>query len=276
MTPAFSLPAPTAVRRGMLVGALLAWELVPLTGWIPELFLPSLSKTLTVLASDWRTYGSALLVTLAEVALSMLIACGGGIAVGAVVGGLARLRNLLLPVFSSLYAVPIVILYPVFTAWFGVGSESKVAFAGIYAFFPVMLSTAAGIRTIDPQFLIAARSMGATLTQQVTRVIIPASLPTVFTGLRLGGALAIIGVVVAEMLTAAAGIGYLVTLNRTILDSPRVFAALLMILVLSIAYDLVARSLERRLLTWQSAGRTAKAGKPAAVGAIPVSASAAA
>ena len=72
------------------------------------------------------------------------------------------LRNLLLPVFSSLYAVPIVILYPIFTAWFGIGSESKIAFAGIYGFFPVMLSTAAGIRTIDQQFLLAARSMGAT------------------------------------------------------------------------------------------------------------------
>ena len=77
-----------------------------------------------------------------------------------------------------------------------------------------MLSTAAGIRTIDPQFILAARSMGATLPQQITRVIIPASVPTVFAGLRLGGALTIIGVVVSEMLTASAGIGYLVTLNR--------------------------------------------------------------
>lgn len=250
------LPSPQRVRWAMLVATLLAWELVPRTGWLPELFLPSLSKTLSVLGTDWKVYGSALLITLGEVLLSMLIACGGGIALGAIVGGLARLRILLMPIFSSLYAVPIVILYPVFTAWFGVGPESKIAFAGIYAFFPVMLSTAAGIRTIDPQYLVAARSMGATLSQQVTRVIIPASLPTVFTGLRLGGALAIIGVVVAEMLTAAAGIGYLVTLNRTILDSPRVFAALLMILLLSIAYDIATRKLERRLLSWQPAGRS--------------------
>ncbi|NBS58572.1 MAG: ABC transporter permease, partial [Betaproteobacteria bacterium] len=95
------LPEPSTVRRALLVGALLAWELVPLTGWIPELFLPSLSKTVTVLASDWKVYGAALLVTLGEVALAMLIACGGGIAAGAIVGGLARLRDLLLPVFSS-------------------------------------------------------------------------------------------------------------------------------------------------------------------------------
>jgi NitT/TauT family transport system permease protein/taurine transport system permease protein len=262
LTSAQRLPAPRTVRRAMLVAALLGWELIPRTGWLPELFLPSLSSTLTVLASDWRIYGAALLVTLGEVALSMLIACGGGIAFGAVVGGLAQLRNLLLPVFSSLYAVPLVILYPVFTAWFGVGPESKIAFAGLYAFFPVMLSTAAGIRTIDPQYLVAARSMGATRYQQVTRVIIPAALPTVFTGLRLGGALAIIGVVVAEMLTAAAGIGYLVTLNRTILDSARVFAALLMILVLSIAYDMLTRALERRLLAWQPVNRSPAAPRP--------------
>jgi NitT/TauT family transport system permease protein/taurine transport system permease protein len=126
------------------------------------------------------------------------------------------------------------ILYPIFTAWFGIGSESKIAFAGVYGFFPVMLSTAAGIQTIDQSFLVAARSMGASLPQQITRVVIPASIPTVLSGLRLGGALAIIGVVVSEMLTAAAGIGYLVSRYRTVLDSPRVFAAILMILVLSV------------------------------------------
>ncbi len=161
---------------------MILWELVPGTGVLPELFLPSLSSTLAVLWKDAGIYGHALWVTLYEVAAAMAIACGGGILAGAAVGGLARLRILLLPVVSSLYAVPIVILYPVFTAWFGVGSESKIAFAGIYAFFPVMLSTAAGIQTIDPQFLLAARSMGATLPQQIARVIIPASLPTVFAG----------------------------------------------------------------------------------------------
>src|SRR5437868_5697487 len=227
-------PAPSTVRRLILVLILVLWELVPRTGLLAELFLPSLSKTLTVLIQNFDEYGEALLVTLYEVAVAMVIACGAGILVGALVGGVAMLRNLMLPVFSSLYAVPIVILYPIFTAWFGIGSESKIAFAGLYGFFPVMLSTAAGIRTIDPQYLLAARSMGATLPQQITRVIIPASIPTVLTGLRLGGALTIVGVVVSEMLTSAAGIGYLVTRYRTILDSPHVFGAIVMILLLSI------------------------------------------
>ena len=125
-----------------------------------------------------------------------------------------------------------------------------------------MLSTAAGIRTIDPQFMLAARSMGATLPQQITRVIIPASVPTVFAGLRLGGALTIIGVVVSEMLTASAGIGYLVTLNRTILDSPRVFAGILAILVLSIAYYMLARG--ARDAAWWCGSRRAGSKDPRA------------
>ena len=257
--------SPATVRRLILVLILALWELVPQTGLLAELFLPSLSKTLTVLIQNWEEYAGALLVTLYEVALAMVIACGVGILVGALVGGLTLLRNLLLPVFSSLYAVPIVILYPIFTAWFGIGSESKIAFAGVYGFFPVMLSTAAGIRTIDPQLLLAARSMGATLTQQITRVIIPASIPTVLAGLRLGGALTIVGVVVSEMLTSAAGIGYLVTRYRTILDSPHVFGAIVMILLLSILFDTFARMIERRTMVWQTAGRKQREGEVAEV-----------
>ena len=138
-------PNPSTVRWGLLVALLLLWEVLPSTKLIPELFLPSLSKTLTVLWIDRAEYAHALMVTLSEVAIAMLIACGAGILTGALVGGIAVLRNLMLPVFSSLYAVPIVILYPIFTAWFGIGSESKIAFAGIYGFFPVMLSTAAEI-----------------------------------------------------------------------------------------------------------------------------------
>jgi NitT/TauT family transport system permease protein len=265
-------PAPATVRWLILLALLVFWELMPRTGIIPELFLPTLSKTLAVLAKDWREYASELAVTLYEVAVAMLIACGGGILCGALVGGVTLLRSLLLPVFSSMYAIPIVILYPIFTAWFGIGSESKIIFAGVYGFFPVMLSTAAGIRTIDEQLLLAARSMGATVPQQITRVIIPASIPTVLTGLRLGGALTIVGVVVSEMLTSAAGIGYLVTRYRTILDSPHVFGAIIMILLLSIAFDAFARAIERRTKVWQVAGRRQKDGEPADIMARPVQA----
>jgi NitT/TauT family transport system permease protein len=255
-------PSPRTVRWLIGIALLVLWEAIPRLGLLPELFIPPLTKVLGVLWRDHALYISAFLVTLYEVALGMLLACGAGILTGAIVGGIAALRDLMLPVFSSLYAVPIVILYSVFTAWFGIGSESKIAFAGIYGFFPVMLSTAAGIRTIDEQYLLAARAMGATRPQLVAWVIIPASIPTVLTGLRLGGALTIIGVVVAEMLTSAAGIGYLVTKYRTTLDSPRVFAAIVVILLFAVAFDRIARTIERHTLAWQAAGRRERGAAP--------------
>ena len=128
------LPKPTTVRRLIILGVLVLWEVVPRTGVIPELLLPSLTSTLGALIGDWDKYAEAMVVTVYEVSFAMLIACGAGILAGALVGGVALLRKLLLPVFSSLYAVPIVILYPIFTAWFGIGSQSKIIFAGVYGF----------------------------------------------------------------------------------------------------------------------------------------------
>lgn len=241
------------VRLLIVLCVLALWEALPRAGLVPPLFLPPLSRTLAALAADWRGFASALATTLSEVAVAMVFAVGGGILAGAVVGALAGPRKLLLPVASSLYAVPIVVLYPVFTAWFGVGPESKVAFASVYGFFPTMLATAAGIQTIDPNLLLTARSMGATPVQRLLHVILPAAIPTVLAGLRLGGALVIVGVVVAEMLIASAGIGYLVTSARTILESPRVFAGVLLVLAIAIGFDQLMRLLERRSRSWNPA-----------------------
>lgn len=242
--------------RYLIMAALIVlWEVLPRTGAIPELFLPSLSSTLQAGWSEAKEYWHALLVTLYEVAIAMVIACGGGILAGAIIGSLPRPRVLIMPMVSSLYAVPLVILYPVFTVWLGIGSQSKIAFAGLYGFLPTMLATAAGIQTIDPQLLLAARSMGATLSQRVTRVVIPAAIPTVLSGLRVGGALVIVGVVVSEMLISSAGIGYLISRYRTILDSPHVFAGVLLVLAMAVAFNALIRLVERRAAVWQAGTR---------------------
>jgi NitT/TauT family transport system permease protein len=248
----------TTLRRLIVASLIVLWEVLPRIGAIPELFLPSLSSTLQAGWSEAGEYGHALAVTLYEVSVGMVIACGGGILAGAVVGSLPRPRVLIMPMVSSLYAVPLVILYPVFTVWLGIGSESKIAFAGMYGFLPTMLATAAGIQTIDPQLLLAARSMGATLTQRVTRVVIPAAIPTVLSGLRVGGALVIVGVVVSEMLISSAGIGYLISRYRTILDSPHVFAGVLLVLGMAIAFNAMIKFVERRAAVWQTGTRAGR------------------
>jgi len=144
----------STLRWLIVILLLVLWEALPRLGLIPELFLPSLSSTLSAGWNEASEYGQALAVTLYEVGISMALACGGGILCGALVGSLPRPRVLIMPMVSSLYAVPLVILYPVLTVWLGIGSESKIAFAAIYGFLPTMLSTAAGIQTIDPQLLL--------------------------------------------------------------------------------------------------------------------------
>jgi NitT/TauT family transport system permease protein len=246
----------STLRWLIVIGLIVLWEALPRSGLVPELFVPSLSSTLTAGWNEAREYGQALTVTLFEVAISMVFACGGGILLGAMVGSLPRPRRLIMPVVSSLYAVPLVILYPVYTVWLGIGSESKIAFASIYGFLPTMLATAAGIQTIDPQLLLAARSMGATPLQRLLRVIIPAAVPTVLSGLRVGGALVIVGVVVSEMLISSAGIGYLISRYRTILDSPHVFAGVLLVLAMAIAFNAVLRWIESKAAIWRTGTRS--------------------
>ena len=246
---------PALARWAIILAALTAWEVLPRTGIVAPLFLPPLSSTLQAAWDNWREYGSNLGVTLWEVTLSMLLACGGGLALGAVIGSVARLRQVLLPVVSSLYAVPLIVLYPVLTVWLGIGPASKIAFAGLYGFYPTLLATAAGIRTIDPNLLLTARSMGATPLQRVLHIMLPACIPTVLAGIRLGGALVIVGVVVSEMLVATEGIGYLVSRYRTILDSAHVFAAVLLVLIIAQLFDAAMRLLERRTRKWQFAGK---------------------
>ncbi len=240
-----------ALRRLIIIALVVLWEVLPRIGAIPELFLPSLSSTLQAGWNEAGEYGHALMVTLYEVAIAMVFACGGGILAGVVIGSLPRSRVLIVPMVSSLYAVPLVILYPVFTVWLGIGPESKIAFAAIYGFLPTMLATSAGIQTIDPQLLLAARSMGATFSQRVTRVVIPAAIPTVLSGLRVGGALVIVGVVVAEMLISSAGIGYLISRYRTILDSAHVFAGILLVLMTAVAFNALMKFVEHSAAVWR-------------------------
>ncbi len=249
----------TTVRRLLIVLLIVAWEVLPQAGLVPRLFLPPVSATVAALWGSAPEYAYHLWVTLQEVAISMLFACVGGVAAGLVIGNSVRLRQLLLPLASAGFAIPLVILYPLFTAWFGIGPESKIVFASVYGFLPTLLGTAAGVQTIDRHLVTVARSLGASRFQQITRVFLPAAIPTVLSSLRIGGALVIVGVTVAEMLTSTAGIGFLISRYRTLLDSPHVFAAILLVLAMAIAFDWLVQLIERRVAGWQRAIRTEQA-----------------
>ncbi len=244
--------SPTVTRRLLILGVLILWEALPRLGLVHSLFLPPLSEAVMVAYRAYPMYLQNLLITLGEVAVALVIACGGGVMLGALIGSVPPLRRTLSPLLSSLYAIPLVVLYPLMAVWLGIGSESKIAFASVYGLIPAALASAAGIQGIDPQLSLTAKSMGATLFQRIVHVIVPAAIPSILSGVRIGGALAIVGVVLAQMLLSTAGLGFVITTYRTLLDGPHVFAAILCVLVIALAFDWAVRLLERRTAPWSA------------------------
>lgn len=238
-------------QAALYLAILAAWEMLPRAGVIPRLFVPPLSEALGALVKDHREYLGSLPTTFGEILASYAIVCGGGILVGQLIGALPTARRMLLPVIRGAYAVPLVVLYPVMMVWFGLGPESKIAFASIYAFIPTMLTAVAGVTALSPALSETARAFGATRTQQILYISLPASLPSIVAALRLGGALVIVGVIVAEMLGAADGLGFLITRHRTLLNSPGVYAGIVLVLAMTGMHEVLLRRLEQRVAAYR-------------------------
>ena len=241
-----------ALRYSVIVAVLILWELLPRLELVSPIILASLSVTLYAGISNFGTFAQHLLITMGELALGLLIAYGIGGIIGLLLGSIRSFRQVLLPLFSSVYAVPFVIVYPVLTAWWGIGPESKVLFGGIYGLFPMVLATAAGVQTVDRQLVLATRSMGASTRQILLQVMVPSALPSIVSGLRLGGALVAIGVVVAEMMASTSGIGFLISGYRTMFMTGEVYFGILLVLVMAGTLDWLIGTIERRTATWHS------------------------
>jgi NitT/TauT family transport system permease protein len=238
-------------QAALYLAILAAWELLPRTGVIPRLFVPPLSEALAALVADRREYLASLPTTFGEILVSYVIVCGGGIVVGQLIGSSLTARRMLLPMLRSAYAVPLVVLYPVMMVWFGLGSGSKIGFASIYAFIPTMLTAVAGVAALSPALAETARALGATRAQQILYISLPASLPSIVAALRLGGALVIVGVIVAQMLGSADGLGYLITRYRTLLNSPGVYAGIVLVLGITGMHEILLRRLEQKVAAYR-------------------------
>jgi NitT/TauT family transport system permease protein/taurine transport system permease protein len=242
---------PGTLRYLVIISLLILWELMPRLELVSPIILVPLSATLVAGVSNFGTFAQGLLITLGELALALLIAYGAGGILGMLLGGIRPFRQILLPLISSAYAVPLVIVYPVLTAWCGIGPESKVVFGCIYGLFPMVLATAAGVQTVDRTLVLIARSMGASTGQILFQVMVPSALPAIVSGLRLGGALAAIGVVVAEMMASTGGIGFLINTYRTMFMTAEVYFGILLVLVMAGTLDWLIGSIERRSAVWQ-------------------------
>ena len=228
-----------------------AWKLVVVIGGLPPFILPPPETVAARFVTAWTdgTIPPHAATTIGEVVLGFAVGAGSGLMVGY---GLARSRlieRLVSPYIVAAQAVPILALAPLLALWFGPGLLAKVIICGLIVFFPVAIATMVGIRSTDGGLLELGRSLRANRRQVLVTLEIPAALPSILGGLRVGVTLAVVGAIVGEWAGADRGLGVLVNLARgSLFDIPLLFATLVTIALLGIGLYLLVVLAERRLV----------------------------
>jgi NitT/TauT family transport system permease protein len=234
-----------------LVGFVLLWQLVVVVSGFPPFILPPPAAVVTRWIAAWSagTIQPHLVATLVEVALGFVVGAGSAVAVGYALARSALVERLLSPYLVAAQATPILALAPLIALWFGPGLLGKVVICALIVFFPVAVATMVGIRSVDARLLELGRSLRATPRQVLTTLEVPAALPSILGGMRVGVTLAVVGAIVGEWAGAERGLGVLINLARgSLFDIPLMFATLLTIALVGIALYLVVVLIERRLV----------------------------
>jgi NitT/TauT family transport system permease protein len=187
--------------------------------------------------------------TLIEVLLGFALGASLALAVGILLARSRLAERLLSPYLVAAQATPVLALAPLIVLWFGNGLASKLVITTLIVFFPVAVATMVGIRSVDPRLLEMARSFRATDWQTISKVEVPAALPAILGGMRVGVTLAVIGAIVSEWAGGEKGLGVLINIARgSLFDTPLMFAALATLAMLGVSLYLVMVLIERRLV----------------------------
>jgi ABC-type nitrate/sulfonate/bicarbonate transport system permease component len=251
----------TLTLRALSVLALLAlWSLasgiVVLAALFNPIFLPGPWLVVGAIASLAATgqLWAHLAATLERVAIGFSLGAVLALGLGLLAGQWRVLRNAVEPVIELLRPIPPLAMLPLFIVWVGIGEASKIGFITYATFFPMFLTTVHAVRQIDPVLLRAARSLGARPGQLFLRVILPAAVPEILVGLRLGIALSFFVIVISEFIGAEQGLGYLINDGRNFFLVPQMLGAAVLLGLLGYAGNALVRLLERRALRWQHPG----------------------
>jgi len=228
------------------------WELIVNFEIVKPLLISSPSRI--VVAAQWLfTHGfmDDIKISATEFIVGYAVAIGIGIPLGILFGWYRRLNAVFDPFVSALYATPRVALLPLLILWLGIGIKSKMAVVFLGAFFPVLVNTLAGVRTIDEQLLKCARSFAATDRQIFATLALPSSIPFVITGMRLGAGRGLVGVVVGELVAATGGVGYMMSIAGATFQTDKVFVGIILLAVSGYMLVEFLKRLERRFETWR-------------------------
>jgi NitT/TauT family transport system permease protein len=229
------------------------WQLLVTLGSYPTFILPAplvVFRKFLLAASDGTLLHHAW-ATLREVLIGLVLGLSVATCLGYVFAKSKSIEQLLSPYIVASQSIPIVALAPLLVIWFGFGTLSKVIVCALTVFFPVLINTIVGLRSVDANLIDLMRSYGATRRQMITMLEIPAALPVLLGGLKIGVALSVIGAVVGEFVAADEGLGFLVNLSRGLFDTPMMFVALFALVIIALSLYGCVVLLESRLLSWR-------------------------
>jgi putative hydroxymethylpyrimidine transport system permease protein len=236
---------------------LAAWEIIVRAAHVPEYLLPAPTQVLADLKTDWVILGPAMWVTLQEVLIGFVIAASAGIGLAVVLHMFGPLRRAMYPILIGSQTVPVVVLAPILVILLGYGILPKLVIVGLICFFPIVVNGLDGLRAVDDDFIHMMRTLDATRWGIFRRVEFPGALPSIFSGMRIAATFASIGAVFGEWSGSNAGLGYVMLEATPNLLTARIFAAILILTVISLTLFGLVSVLERIAVPWAPRRETA-------------------
>jgi ABC-type nitrate/sulfonate/bicarbonate transport system permease component len=237
-----------SVQVSFVLMVIALWYVSTAYWGVSQLLLPSPIKVWhelkDVLASG--EYWPDLKVTLTELAIAFCISCTSGVTLGYLISRSTYLIRVFEPLLAGIYSVPIILFLPLYVLFFGLGPGSKIALGTTISFFPIMLNTIAGFGYVDKIFIIAARSMGASDVQMFRYVLLPAALPVILTGLRIGFTVALLSILGSETIAALAGLGHKIVNLAEGMETARMFAYIAFVVAIAAILNTITTTLGRR------------------------------
>ncbi|WP_338444021.1 ABC transporter permease [Bacillus spizizenii] len=242
--------------KGLLLPAVIIaiWQIIGGLGVVSATVLPTpvaIVLTFKELILSGELFGH-LQISIYRAALGFLLGAGLGLIIGILAGFSKRTELYLDPSLQMLRTVPHLAVTPLFILWFGFDEVSKILLIALGAFFPVYINTFNGIRGVDAKLFEVARVLEFKWYQQISKVILPASLPNILLGIRLSLGIAWLGLVVAELMGSSSGVGYMIMDARQFSQTNKVFAGIIIFAVVGKLTDSFVRLLERKLLKWRN------------------------
>ena len=241
------------IGAGSLALFLVLWEIVSRSGLVDPLFISSpvrVARTGIALSASGEIWGD-LKVSGVEFLLGYVGAAAVGVPLGLAIGWSKRLQYIFGPFVDTLNAVPRVTLLPLIIIWLGIGIWSKVAVVFLGAVIPILINTQSGVKTNEARFLKVARSFGASELKVFVSIILPGTVPFIFTGLKYGAGRALLGVVVGELYASTAGVGHLIADAGNTFQTDVVFFGVLVFTAGGLVTVAILDRFERRFENWR-------------------------